>query len=125
MVELVARKHTKLFGNVLKFRVNIFNRFGPVSYTHLFIISKIIILYILIKLHKLHLIKQDILKLNSQKVRHTSCAVSYTHLDVYKRQGWKIMVPDAMVEDLTWMCHESLAHAGPYKCCLLYTSRCV
>ena len=28
------------------------------------------------------------------------------------------MVPGAMVEDLTWTCHESLAHAGAYKCYL-------
>ena len=31
---------------------------------------------------------------------------------------WKIMVPDELVEDLTWACHESFAHAGPYKCYL-------
>lgn len=31
---------------------------------------------------------------------------------------WKVMVPDGLVEELTWACHESLAHAGPYKCFL-------
>ena len=31
---------------------------------------------------------------------------------------WKIMVPDDLVEDLTLACHESLAHAGAYKCYL-------
>ena len=31
---------------------------------------------------------------------------------------WKIMVPDELVEDLTWACHESLAHAGAHKCYL-------
>lgn len=31
---------------------------------------------------------------------------------------WKIMVPDNIVEDLTWACHESLAHACSYKCYL-------
>ena len=28
------------------------------------------------------------------------------------------MVPDDLVEDLTWACNESLAHAGAYKCYL-------
>lgn len=28
------------------------------------------------------------------------------------------MKPDYLVEDLTWTCHESLAHAGAYKCYL-------
>ncbi|MFP3031746.1 MAG: integrase, partial [Wolbachia sp.] len=28
------------------------------------------------------------------------------------------MVPDELVEELTWACHESLVHAGPYKCFL-------
>ena len=28
------------------------------------------------------------------------------------------MVPDHLIEKLTWACHESLAHAGAYKCYL-------
>ena len=44
----------------------------------------------------------------------TSTAVSYTHLDVYKRQEWE-------ETDDPWIEH---AKASPY-CCLLYTSRCV
>ena len=40
------------------------------------------------------------------------CAVSYTHLDVYKRQSlWKRM--------------GETVHHNLKQCCLLYTSRCV
>ena len=28
------------------------------------------------------------------------------------------MVPDHLIEELTWACHESLAHPGAYKCYL-------
>ena len=41
--------------------------------------------------------------------------VSYTHLDVYKRQVWRI-------RNMTWMeCFEKYG----YYSCLLYTSRCL
>jgi hypothetical protein len=29
------------------------------------------------------------------------------------------MVPQQMVEEITWACHESLAHAGAYRCYLV------
>ena len=57
------------------------------------------------------------------KGHHYSTPVSYTHLDVYKRQ----------VVDCQWACpahtpvpeYIRLIAAGRYSDCLLYTSRCV
>ena len=33
-------------------------------------------------------------------------------------EKWKIVLPSSMLESITWACHESLAHAGPYRCYL-------
>ena len=76
----------------------------------------------------------------------SSSAVSYTHLDVYKRQG---MIVRKEIEDYLWALHKehgysrvwtphiakedlynTSGHAKHYlddmfKVCLLYTSRCV
>lgn len=37
---------------------------------------------------------------------------------VYKlyRGQWKILLPEAALENLAWACHHSLAHASPLKC---------
>lgn len=29
------------------------------------------------------------------------------------------MLPQQLLEDITWACHESLAHVGPYRCYLV------
>lgn len=31
---------------------------------------------------------------------------------------WRIMIPDHLIEGLTWACHEELAHVSAYKCYL-------
>lgn len=37
---------------------------------------------------------------------------------VYKLMDgeWKIILPNTMLKQLKWACHESLAHTGPYRC---------
>ena len=53
-----------------------------------------------------------------------SLPVSYTHLDVYKRQGydiWTKNVPEPVVEDR----YDGDLNQGISYHCLLYTSRCV
>lgn len=39
---------------------------------------------------------------------------------VYKLMNnvWKVMLPQQLLEPITWACHESLAHVGPYRCYL-------
>ena len=58
--------------------------------------------------------------------------VSYTHLDVYKRQGKKLAVVPVlraglgMVNGITTLVPSAkIGHIGLYRDCLLYTSRCV
>ena len=48
----------------------------------------------------------------------TRMPVSYTHLDVYKRQLFVGAI-------LAWMTKAALRFGGPLGVCLLYTSRCV
>lgn len=31
---------------------------------------------------------------------------------------WKVVLPNELLPELTWACHESLGHAGPYRCFL-------
>lgn len=33
--------------------------------------------------------------------------------------AWKIVIPQQLLEPLTWACHENLAHIGPYRFTLL------
>ena len=67
-----------------------------------------------------------------QQAAHSPCPVSYTHLDVYKRQG--LIITGAPVEkmefeeveyweELTEIMEWSKHHV--HSTCLLYTSRCV
>ena len=58
--------------------------------------------------------------------------VSYTHLDVYKRQGqedkwWGPKAEDMLDFQLAPMglTHEKFYHDVKYMACLVYTSRCV
>ena len=63
-------------------------------------------------------------------VRHTEAAVSYTHLDVYKRQVHSLAAQpvfgadDQCVRDLGILGLQQPPIARP-RTCLLYTSRCV
>ena len=60
------------------------------------------------------------------KPPETIDAVSYTHLDVYKRQGLNYLVFEMMTEewlDFIVSCRRGISHT--YDICLLYTSRCV
>ena len=50
-----------------------------------------------------------------KSARRASIAVSYTHLDVYKRQRWNKEDYDSLLNKFNMM----------YDLCLLYTSRCV
>lgn len=31
---------------------------------------------------------------------------------------WKVVMPNDLLSEVTWACHESLGHAGPYRCYL-------
>ena len=65
------------------------------------------------------------------KARWPTCisTVSYTHLDVYKRQFYNVVNPDYIVDnygaDTLRMYEMFLGPLEQSKPCLLYTSRCV
>ena len=56
--------------------------------------------------------------------------VSYTHLDVYKRQvggerDWRLVVPAVLEEKIIWDCHIRYSHFGAKKCVNLLKESCV
>ena len=62
----------------------------------------------------------------------TPCTVSYTHLDVYKRQAYlkannitKLPSPNKLEAEYCALASEKAQFYEQYKDCLLYTSRCV
>ena len=74
-------------------------RLIPVSYTHLIldvVCSKGKIICIAGDVKSVNVVKGRFMKLNMEHIRYVmkcmqenTTTVSYTHLDVYKRQGWK------------------------------------
>ena len=113
---------------------------SAVSYTHLLQVSCILLCYICYIMSIRHLNESDgaltdSIKADLQRVI-TTVAVSYTHLDVYKRQEnthpfsvvqffRKKLITFSPLMNHSFPYSLAVFHATLISLCLLYTSRCV